>query len=197
LAERPGGHQSSMNPIRTAVTKIEHATALDAVAAFADRTIAPVLGTRPARFLLGGEWLGHPVHPLLVTVPIGTWTSAMLLDLTGKDADVARHLVGVGVVAAVPTALTGWSDWTTASGSARRVGVVHAAANGVAIALFGASYLARRRSRLAGTALAMAGAGALSVGGYLGGHLAYVQGVGVQSTTADVPVGTPTGMPAA
>jgi uncharacterized membrane protein len=187
-----------MNPLRSAVSTIENATALDAVAAFADRTIAPVLATRPARFLLGGEWLGHPVHPLLVTVPIGTWTSAMLLDLTGKDAAVARQLVGVGVLAAVPSALTGWSDWTTTdNGPARRVGVVHAAANGVAIALFGASYVARRRSRLAGTALAMAGAGALSVGGYLGGHLAYVQGVGVQSPPVDVPVGTPTGMPAA
>ncbi len=187
LAERPGGHHPGMNPIRTAVSKIENATMLDSVAALADRTIAPLTATRPARFLLGGEWLGHPVHPLLVTVPIGTWTSAMLLDVTGGDAVAARRLVGAGVLAAVPSALTGWSDWTQASGSARRVGVAHAAANGVAIVLFAGSYLARRRSRTAGTALAMAGAGALSVGGYLGGHLAYVQGVGVQSP----PVGTP------
>jgi uncharacterized membrane protein len=173
-----------MNPIRKAVSTIENATKLDAVAALADRTIAPLVATRPARFLLGGEWLGHPVHPLLVTVPIGTWTSAILLDLTGKDAAVARQLVGVGVLAAVPSALTGWSDWTQAGGPARRVGVVHAAANGVAIALFAGSYLARRRSRAVGTALAMAGSGAVSVGGYLGGHLAYVQGVGVQTPAA-------------
>lgn len=129
--------------MRAAVKKIENTQTLDAFAEAADRTIAPLLGTRPARYVLGGGWLGHPVHPLLVTLPIGSWTSALLLDLTGNDADTARKLVGFGALTAVPSALTGWSDWTQASGSARRVGVAHAAANGVAIALFTGSYLAR------------------------------------------------------
>ena len=28
---------------------------------------------------LSGTWLGHPVHPLLIVVPMGSWTSAVLL----------------------------------------------------------------------------------------------------------------------
>lgn len=182
-----GGNDSGMNRMRAIVKKIENARALDTVAAVADRTIGPLLGTRSARYVLGGVWLGHRVHPLLVTVPIGSWTSALLLDLTRNDADAARRLVGFGALTAVPSALTGWSDWTQANGSARRVGVAHAAANGVAIALFSGSYLARGRSRSVGTALAVAGAGALSIGGYLGGHLTYVQGVGVEPPTVGMP----------
>lgn len=76
---------------------------------------------------------------------------------------------------------------TQASGSTCRVGVAHAAVNGVAIALFVGSNLARCRSRAAGTAFALAGAGALSVGGYLSGHFAYVQGVGVGPSIAGMP----------
>jgi nitrite reductase/ring-hydroxylating ferredoxin subunit len=119
---------------------------------------------------------------MLIAGPIGLWTSAMLLDWTGGGHDAARRLVGAGVLAVAPTAASGWADWSEL-GSAkrpRRVGLVHAAANSATAVLYGASWLARRRGEHGrGRRLALAGAAGLAVGGYLGGHLAYAEGVGV------------------
>src|ERR671936_876851 len=35
---------------------------------------------RRVRDFLHGTWLGHPLHPVLTDVPIGAWTTAVLLD---------------------------------------------------------------------------------------------------------------------
>ena len=41
---------------------------------------------------LAGSWLGHPVHPLLIVVPMGSWISAVLVDwLGGEDAETRRR----------------------------------------------------------------------------------------------------------
>lgn len=133
--------------------------------------------------VLSGSPLGHPMHPLLVAVPIGSWTAATVLDLTAGDAKAARRLVGLGIAAAVPSALTGANDWLSTTGAERRIGLVHAAMNSTALTLYSASWVARRRGhRLRGAALALLGAGALGAGGWLGGHLAYGLGVGVDTT---------------
>ncbi len=165
---------------RTLTEKLERAEVLDRPADLVADAVGRIVAGPRARALLGGRWLGHPIHPLLVTVPIGTWTGALVLDVTAKDAAAARHLVGVGVLSAIPTMVAGTSDWSQTTGAPRRVGLVHAASNAVALAFFGGSWVARRRSRALGVALALAGSGALSVGGYLGGHLSYVEGVGVE-----------------
>jgi nitrite reductase/ring-hydroxylating ferredoxin subunit/uncharacterized membrane protein len=137
---------------------------------------------------LEGTWLGHPVHPLLVMVPMGTWTSAVLLDwLAGEDAETAAELLlASGLAAAVPTVAAGYADWADtepANPTVRRLGLVHAACNGTAAVLFGASLAARLAgARGRGKLLALAGMGALGAGGYLGGHLTYAEGVGVDTT---------------
>jgi nitrite reductase/ring-hydroxylating ferredoxin subunit/uncharacterized membrane protein len=131
--------------------------------------------------LLSGTWLGHPVHPMLVGLPIGAWVGASLLDATPGGAAAARHLVGFGVVAAAPTALCGVADWSDTTGSEQRIGVLHAALNTAAVGLYGLSWLARRRSGRGGAALSLAGAAALAAAGYLGGHLSYAMGVGVDT----------------
>ena len=43
-----------------------------------------------ARSVLGGDWLGHPLHPLLTDLPIGFWTSSFVLDFAGKRAAGAQ-----------------------------------------------------------------------------------------------------------
>jgi uncharacterized membrane protein len=126
--------------------------------------------------LLTGEWLGHPLHPMLTDLPIGFWTSAWVLDILGgrRAARVATAMVGLGVVTALPTAAAGLADWSALSGRKQRAGVVHAAANFVATALYASSFMARCRGRrLRGVALGMVGAGAATIGGYLGGHLVF------------------------
>jgi nitrite reductase/ring-hydroxylating ferredoxin subunit/uncharacterized membrane protein len=138
---------------------------------------------------LSGTWLGHPAHPMLILVPMGTWTSAVLLDwLGGRDAETAADiLLGAGIASAIPTVATGYADWADtepASDTVRRVGIVHAALNGTAATLFGASLAARAGgARGRGKLLALLGMGVVGAGGYLGGHLTYAEGVGVETTT--------------
>jgi nitrite reductase/ring-hydroxylating ferredoxin subunit len=108
----------------------------------------------------------------------------------GEDsAAAAERLIGAGVLASLPTAVTGtteWADTEKSDENVRRLGVVHATANVVALGLFTASLLARRRgNRARGKALSFAGMGALTVGGHLGGHLSYAKGVGVDQTTLE------------
>lgn len=144
----------------------------------------------PVKDALSGTWLGHALHPLLTDVPIGTWTSAMLLDLLGGDdaEDGADRLMAIGILASLPTIASGLSDWADTIGSDRRTGLVHAAANSTALTLYSASYVARKsgRRRL-GVTLGLLGGGALGLGGWLGGHLSYALGVGVNATTFEYP----------
>jgi nitrite reductase/ring-hydroxylating ferredoxin subunit/uncharacterized membrane protein len=175
----------------TAAGRLEQAKALDPVVAGVTQAVDAVLPRGRVKDALHGTWLGHQLHPMLIAGPIGMWSSALLLDLTaGKTGrDAARRLVGAGVLAAVPTAASGFADWSEL-GTARRpkrVGLVHASANTLTAVLYGASWLARRRGdHVRGRALALAGAAGLAVGGYLGGHLSYAEGVGV-NRNADEP----------
>ena len=128
------------------------------------------------RRLLRGKPLGHAAHPLLTDLPLGLWLSSAVLDAAGQD-EAARRLVGAGILAAAPTFVTGWADWAAGDDRTRRVGVVHAACNGVALACYTASWVARRRgNRGVGLLASAAGAAALGAGGFLGGHMAYVLG---------------------
>ena len=177
-------------PPTRAMRALEEFEGLDGVADWTSKQWRNLLNDkRPLKDILSGTPLGHALHPLLSDLPIGTWTSALLLDLMGGEdsEDAADLLVLTGLLAAGPTALSGWSDWadsTVGNKPISRVGLVHALSNATAIGLFGASLLARRGgNRGVGKLLGFAGASALSLGGYLGGHLSYVQGVGVDNTT--------------
>lgn len=155
---------------------------------------ARLLPPGPVRDAARGKWLGHALHPALTDVPIGLWTSAVVLDAVGGRAaePSADRLVGLGALAAIPTAVAGLADWSESSPRARRQGVVHALYNTLALGLFGGSLLARRRgSRAAGKRLALLGAAALGGGGYIGAHLAYAEGVSVTSRAAIEPAQPP------
>ena len=164
--------------------KLEQAEVLDPVTGALSGVVNTVLPPGPVKDALHGRWLGHQLHPLLVAVPIGMWSGASLLDLTGGAGarTAARRLVGAGLLAVAPTVASGLADWSELGAFQRpkRVGLIHASANTATAVLYAASWLARRRGeQTRGRNLALAGAGGLMVGGYLGGHLAYSQGVGV------------------
>lgn len=162
-------------PLVGLARRLEQTPRLDPVVRVARPLAARLTRDQRVRGALTGQWLGHAVHPLLTDVPIGTWTSAMLLDLVGgrEARPAAQRLVGIGIASAVPTAITGWAEYAGIEHRReQRVGVVHAVANATALGLYVASYRARRRDHHGrGTALALGGGAALSAGGYLGGHL--------------------------
>jgi nitrite reductase/ring-hydroxylating ferredoxin subunit/uncharacterized membrane protein len=137
--------------------------------------------------LLSGSWLGHPLHPLATDAVIGSWTMAAILDLDERSGEATDRLLGVGILAAIPTAAAGLSDWADMTEKrTRRMGLVHAAGNVVALSLNGASYLARKGGRRTlGRWLTAASGLPLAVSGFLGAHMAYARGVGVSRTVFD------------
>lgn len=164
-------------------SRLERTTALDPVADAVARVADRSLPHGTTRDVASGVPIAHPLHPLLVVPPLGSWTAATFLDLTRSDRTAARRLVGIGVLAAVPAAVSGTNDWLTTSGAERRVGLTHALLNDVALGCYTASWLARRRGRQAkGVLLALAGLTVTAAASWLGGHLAYALGVGVDTT---------------
>lgn len=155
---------------------------LDPIVAAVDRRVHDATRSALVKNALSGTWLGHQLHPLLTDITIGAWLSATAVDFAGSDAAAlaARRLTALGNLAALPTAASGLADWSDSYGSDQRVGLVHAIGNSVALGLQMASYRARRRgNRGRGAILSLAGLGVASAAGYLGGHLVYARGVGV------------------
>jgi uncharacterized membrane protein len=164
------------------VERVEQAKGLDGLATAAQGIVRRVFADGPVGDVLRGAPLGHPLHPGLVAVPIGAWSLAPLMDILG-DARAARRLTAIGCVSAIPAAACGAADWASTEGAQRRVGFVHALVNDTALTCFTLSWRARRRGeRGRGVLLSLAGLGLVSAGGWLGGHLAYSLGVGVDTT---------------
>ena len=177
------------SPLANAIgDRIDGAAALDGPAKPVAKAVRDAIPHGPVKDALAGTWLGHPLHPLLTDIPIGSWTSAVLLDFLGGRASepAVRRLLGIGLAAVPATVATGWHDWADtepASDEVRRSGFVHALLNGTASAAFAASLVARRRGRVGrGKLLSLAGLGLVGAGGWLGAHLTYARGVGVDTT---------------
>lgn len=140
------------------------------------------------RNVLHGTWYGHPIHPILVTVPIGTWTLALGLDVLAElgvvrdegAAQAAAIALKAGAAGAVVAAAAGMADWQYTAGRDRRVGLVHAVVNSTSLGLNMASIVLRGRGRLsAGRVASAAGWACMAAGGYLGSHLVYRRRIGV------------------
>ena len=173
--------------------RLEDATVLDRPVRALEPKVHALFGSGTRGAVLRGEWLGHAVHPLLTDVVLGTWTSATVLDLVGgpDSSTAARRLIGTGLLAVGPTAWTGWAEWSVAGPRDKRVGLVHAVTNGVAIGLYASSWFARVRGRHgSGVRRALAGAAVSSVAAYLGGHLTEARKVASHDRAYDAPAGT-------
>ncbi|PPK97438.1 nitrite reductase/ring-hydroxylating ferredoxin subunit [Kineococcus xinjiangensis] len=170
--------------------RLTELTALDPVA---ERLSDLVHSTIPApvRDLLHGVPLGHPAHPAMAMLPAGAWLSSAVLDLADvvspsrSRASAAALLAGVGVAAALPTALAGLVDWSDLHSDQKRMGLVHAAANEVAVALVSVGVVRHLRGR-GGRRWRLAGTAAASLGALIGGHLATRWAVGANHAE-DVP----------
>ncbi|MDQ1697344.1 MAG: hypothetical protein QOJ03_2697 [Frankiaceae bacterium] len=167
-------------PVETVVDRIENAGPLDPVVKTVRKIVQTALKPQALRDALHGVWLGHPIHPVLTDVPIGMWSAAAVLDVMPGTGAASSALIAVGCAGAVPTAVTGWADWSQLHPQQQRVGLVHAAANIIGLGCYAGSLAARMSGHpLRGKAWGYAGLGAVMVGGYLGGHLAFRQAAGV------------------
>jgi nitrite reductase/ring-hydroxylating ferredoxin subunit/uncharacterized membrane protein len=143
-----------------------------------------------------GVWLRHPLHPALIPIPLGAWTTAVALDAKAASsgdesyARAADFALAFGIAGAVGSAVTGLTDWSETDGRAKRIGLIHGLLNVAATALMATAYMLRRRDeRGAGELCTVAGLGVASVAGYLGGDLVFGERIGVTHAAVDVPKG--------
>lgn len=154
---------------------------------------APLAAKHP-RTNLAGPY-GHPIHPILVTVPIGAWTASLVFDVLAFLVDEpgpyvlgAQVLVAVGVVGALVAAVFGFLDLSVIpSGTrAKRTALTHMSLNLAMVAVFVIGFLVRVAAGheavpIPGVVLSLVGLALLGFSGYLGGKLAYRYGVRVAS----------------
>lgn len=135
---------------------------------------------------------GHPIHPMLIVLPLGLFISAVVFDAVyfWKDlagfALVAFWNIAAGIVGGLLAAVFGLIDWMAipAGTRAKRIGLLHGATNVVVVAAFGIAWLSRRNApditpsggifMLELVALVLG-----AIGGWLGGELVDRLGVGV------------------
>ncbi|MCY0953173.1 DUF2231 domain-containing protein [Streptomyces sp. H27-S2] len=167
----------------TTLDRLEQTEAADpAIRMLQHRISALPLGGM--RDLLRGRPLGHPVHPVLVQVPVGCWLSASVLDLVPGTRHATTALTAVGLAGVAPAAMAGWADWADLPAEQARVGLAHAVSNVAAVAFYTASLAARLRGRPAkGRMWSLGGLAAVAASGALGGHVAYRQAVGAHAGT--------------
>lgn len=165
---------------------------LDGLADTVGSALDPVLGSKGPKSLqdaLNGVWFGHPLHPAVVVLPLGAWTSMALLDLAGLE-EAADLNLKVGLLGAVGAAATGAAQWQDArqADKPRRVGILHATLNIIATVLVALSWLLRARgARRPGVALSTIGVSISAFSAWLGGDLAYDLGIGVNHTAFEQP----------
>ena len=93
------------------IDRIGRAQALDRVTTPVSSVVRKLLRPQRLRDVLHGVWLGHPLHPVLVQLPVGSFLSAGVLDLLPGQERAADSLVGVGIASSLPAAAAGWADW--------------------------------------------------------------------------------------
>lgn len=174
-----------------ALSQLTDQPALDAIGEPLSRAIRGAYESggaagQTAKNLMHGVWLGHPLHPVFTDLPLGAWTTGLVLDTVGamnrdpameRAADVA---IAVGLTGAAAAAITGLTDWSETSGHSRRTGLVHGLLNIAATTLYATALVLRKRgARASGQSFGLAGYGLAIGAAWFGGDLVYGQQIGV------------------
>lgn len=138
------------------------------------------------------KFLGHPVHPMLIVLPLGLFIAAVVFDAlylwldAPAFATVAYWNIAGGVIGGLLAAVFGVIDWLAipAGTRAKRIGLLHGASNVVVVLIFATVWLMRGGAAdyAPGMSLFLMEVGGLmlgSVAGWLGGELVDRLGVGV------------------
>jgi len=159
--------------------RLERAHGLDPAVQGLSDTVVRALPTGGRADALHGVPFGQPAHPALVRLPLGCWTSAVLLEAFRGTERASALLIAAGIAGTAPAAATGLADWSALHRDQQRVGLVHAACQTSAATLFLGSLAARAGGRAGyGRLLSASGLAMATVGSYLGGHLALRMGAG-------------------
>lgn len=140
---------------------------------------------------------GHPIHPMLVPIPIGLWLFSLVCDLIHAGgstnpawATVALYTMGGGIVGALLAAVPGLVDLLFLPAGPKKTAVAHMAINLTVVALYAVNLWLRLPSpeNPGGLVwLSVLAIGLLVVSGWLGGKMVYVLGVAVDTPPAAKP----------
>jgi uncharacterized membrane protein len=143
----------------------------------------------------------HPIHPMLVSFPIGFWTGSLISDVlyfaTDNDfwTQMGTTLIGFGIIGALSAAVFGFLDYLTApmSSKIKRTATKHMLLNLGITMTYTINYFLRARSpeTPAGYVLSAIAIAALLYSGWLGGDLSYEHRVGVKEPVEEPGSGRP------
>lgn len=135
----------------------------------------------------------HPIHPLLVPLPIGLWIFSLACDVlyltlssdTMWDRMAFVAMAG-GVVGALAAAVPGFIDFLSLrEPRVKRIALTHMIINLTVVALFAVNLWLRTRTAPGGRtpiALSAVAVVLLGISGWLGGELVFRHGVAVDTT---------------
>lgn len=165
--------------------------------------ISEVWNLRVARFAnmkTRAEFLGHPIHQMVIALPLGLLATAAAFDAISvatrnrRLAGAGYYMQSAGLITALGAAVPGAMDWwdIPRNTRAKNIGLLHGIGNLAVTGLYGASWWLRRRrpNRVTRTGLALSTSGALLalVTGWLGGELVDQLGIGVhENSNVDAP----------
>ncbi len=133
----------------------------------------------------------HPIHPMLVAIPIGLWVFSLVCDLVhvfGATSEnwliVARYTMVGGIVGALIAAVPGFIDMLSLPGPLKRIALMHMSINLTVVGLYVVNVYLRARGAESNAPLwlSVIAIGMLAVSGWLGGKMVYVHGVAVDAT---------------
>jgi uncharacterized membrane protein len=135
---------------------------------------------------------GHPIHPMLVTIPIGLWVFSFVSDLVTmrSSAPETWHVVAYwtmvgGIVGALMAAIPGLIDLLSLSDTAlKKTALTHMGINLTVVALYVVNAYLRHQapqSLSVPFTLSLIAILMLLVSGWLGGKMVYLAGVGVSA----------------
>jgi len=167
--------------------------------------------SKQPRSVVAGSY-GHPVHPILVTLPIGAWVFSLVFDLISYASSEPRiwshgamWLMLFGVLGAALAAIFGSIDLLNVprGTAAFATGRIHAVLNSTALVLFLGNFIWRYRTQdgwdaapVGSLVLSIVGLAVVGASGFLGGKLAYHYGVRVADESVQAEgFRTPTGRP--
>ena len=99
--------------LRKMLTRIERAQALDGLSEKLQAAVQAAVKPQALADLLHGTWLGHPLHPVLVQVPVGAFVSAAVLDLMPGGRRSAERFLSLPYGEALDAALVEFTNLFT------------------------------------------------------------------------------------
>jgi uncharacterized membrane protein len=141
---------------------------------------------------------GHPVHPMLIALPMGLWIFGLVCDIIRSAggapawATVALYAISGGIAGALLAAIPGFIDFLSiVEADMKRIAILHMSVNLAAVAVFALNLWARFHvadDSPIPLVLSVAGVLLIGLGGWWGGEMVYVKGMAVEP--ADHPAQT-------